>query len=95
MKAVDLFKILLCFDALLAGIILCGFLFYQAKGPVAPSITGTWFFVLLVLCQLIVGAIVLKSFHYNKLALIPMFILAVPGIIYLGMMITINFFKIM
>ena len=95
MKAVDFFKILLCFDAAIAAIVLCGFVFYLVKGPVSPSVTGTWLFVLLILLLIIAAGIILKSFHYNRLALLPMLIVAAPGIIYLSMMVLINVFKVM
>lgn len=59
MKAADLFKMLLCFDAAIAGIILCGIIFYMTRGYISPVATGTWFFVLLLLI-VIIAAVILK-----------------------------------
>ncbi|MEO5592992.1 MAG: hypothetical protein ABIR15_14340 [Chitinophagaceae bacterium] len=59
MKTITLFKILLCFDMVLAGVVY-RLLFYLIKGPASPSVNGTWFFVLMLLTFVILSGIVLK-----------------------------------
>ncbi|MEO6229528.1 MAG: hypothetical protein ABJB11_14545 [Ferruginibacter sp.] len=94
MKSTTLFKFLLYFDAVLFLIVLIGFLYYILKGPVYSSVTGTWLFVLMLLALFIAAGFLLNSFHHTTLALIPLFIVAAPGILYLCIMMIINVFKI-
>ena len=67
---------------------------YLVKGPVTPSVTGTWLFVLGIIALLLLSAVWLKSCHHIKAASVLLFIMALPGIIYLALMLAINVFRI-
>ncbi|MEP7319412.1 MAG: hypothetical protein ABI921_11745 [Panacibacter sp.] len=94
MNSISHYKFLLWFDAILTGIVIFGLLFYFIKGPVSPSVTDTWIFIIMLLAITIIAGVILKSFQHNRLALIPLYIVAAPGILYLTLVLVINVFRI-
>ena len=89
-----LFKFLWLFDTAIMLVAAGGFIFYLFKGPVSPSITGTWMLVSGVLALTMCCAGWLKISQHPAPAVLLLFIMAAPGFVYLFLMIALNVFRL-
>ncbi|MEO5685623.1 MAG: hypothetical protein ABIQ88_23450 [Chitinophagaceae bacterium] len=94
MNTINLYDITLYFDLAIASIALFGFICYLLKGPASTEVTAGWIFMLLMLTFIILAGVVLKSLNHHRLSLLPLFLMAVTGIIYLCLLLLMNIFKI-
>ncbi|MBK9488642.1 MAG: osmoprotectant transporter permease [Haliscomenobacter sp.] len=76
------FWILWGFDALITLVVLYFFFIGLADGTVSSFNMGIWTLLLLGLAVVMLGSLWLKSIEYLTLAKILLWILAIPGLLY-------------
>jgi hypothetical protein len=79
----NFFWILWGFDGIIALVILYFFIIGLADGSITSANLGLWFLILFLVAGIMGGSLLLKTYGHLTTARIVLFLMALPGFIYL------------